>query len=135
MDTSFTITNIAAQATKNEPVNLAYGATLTDDAASFRASLEAAAEKNGVSGSDLARSDSISELAKAAFEPLDFINQEANSLSEYAKNAVESGNQLTPAEIVNLTVQSHKFMFHSQLTANVANRSADGIQQLFRQQG
>jgi len=59
----------------------------------------------------------------------------AQALSDYAKSAVASGNELTPGEIVNLTVQSQKFMFHSQLTANVANRSADGIQQLFRQQG
>ena len=57
------------------------------------------------------------------------------ALSEYAQNSVASGNELTPAEIVSLTVQSQKFMFHSQLTANVANRSADGVQQLFRQQG
>jgi len=130
MDTSFTITNVAAEATKNEPINLAYGASLADDAASFKASLQTAVDSFGTN-----QPDAVSELAKAAFEPLEFINQEANSLSEYAKTAVDSGNQLTPAEIVNLTVQSHKFMFHSQLTANVANRSADGIQQLFRQQG
>jgi len=42
---------------------------------------------------------------------------------------------LTESVEVSLTVQSQKFMFHSQLTANVANRTADGVQQLFRQQG
>jgi hypothetical protein len=36
--------------------------------------------------------------------------------------------------MVMLTVKSHEFLFHSQLTANVANRTSDGLQQLFRQQ-
>jgi len=120
---------IAGTASPAEPVRMGYGASLADDAAAFKASLQSA-QSRLTSGTD-----SVSDLAKAAFEPLDFINQEAQSLSEYAKSAVESGNELTPGEIVSLTVQSQKFMFHSQLTANIANRSADGIQQLFRQQG
>ena len=33
-----------------------------------------------------------------------------------------------------MTVKAHEFMFHCQLTANVANRTSDGLQQLFRQQ-
>ena len=110
-------------------VQLGYGSSLADNALDFEASLAAAELRVNVS-------DNTAEtIAKAAFEPLDFINQEAKTLSEYAKSAVASGNELTPGEIVSLTVQSQKFMFHSQLTANVANRSADGIQQLFRQQG
>jgi hypothetical protein len=36
--------------------------------------------------------------------------------------------------MVMLTVKCHEFLFHSQLTANVANRASDGLQQLFRQQ-
>lgn len=31
-------------------------------------------------------------------------------------------------------MQAHKFLFQSQLTSNVANRTSDGVQQLFRQQ-
>ncbi len=112
--------------TVQEPMDIAYGATLAEDAEAFEASM-ALAERR--------LSEPVSEIAKAAFEPLNYINQEAKSLSDYASSAVASGNELTPAEIVNLTVQSHKFLFHSQLTANVANRSAEGIQQLFRQQG
>ena len=112
----------------SEPVSIGYGATLSEDAAAFEASMASAQQR--ASGSE-----SVNEIARAAFEPLDYINKEAQALSDYAKSAVASGNELTPGEIVNLTVQSQKFMFHSQLTANVANRSADGIQQLFRQQG
>jgi hypothetical protein len=36
--------------------------------------------------------------------------------------------------MVMLTVRCQEFLFHSQLTANVANRTSDGLQQLFRQQ-
>jgi len=109
-------------------VNVPYGASLSADVHAFAESLEAARSRVGMS-------ESVEQMAKAAFEPLDLLNKEASDLGEYAKTAVESGNELTPSEIVSLTVQSQKFMFHSQLTANVANRTADGVQQLFRQQG
>jgi len=116
-------------AISTETVRVPYGASLASDTAAFESSLALA--RNNSAG----HTDSVSEVAKAAFEPLDFLNKEAQSLAGYAKSAVESGNSMTPGEIVNLTVQSQKFMFHSQLTANIANRTADGVQQLFRQQG
>lgn len=75
-----------------------------------------------------------SALAEALFAPLEYINEEAGALVEYAQNAVASGNELSPSEVVMLTARSQEFMFHSQLTANVANRTAEGLQQLFRQQ-
>lgn len=128
MDSVSGISANAAQA-GSESVQLGYGSTLANNAADFEASLAAAELKVSVAD------NTVETIAKAAFQPLDYINQEAMTLSEYAKSAVASGNELTPGEIVSLTVQSQKFMFHSQLTANVANRSADGIQQLFRQQG
>jgi hypothetical protein len=115
--------------TGSEPVTMGYGSTLAADANEFQASLAAAETRISVDN------NTAEQIAKAAFQPLDYINQEAATLSDYAQAAVASGNELTPAEIVSLTVQSQKFMFHSQLTANVANRSADGVQQLFRQQG
>ena len=45
-----------------------------------------------------------------------------------------SGSEMTPGEVVDLTMKCHEFMFHCQLTSNIANRTSDGIQQLFRQQ-
>ena len=41
---------------------------------------------------------------------------------------------MTPGEVVMLTVRCQEFMFHCQLTSNIANRTSDGLQQLFRQQ-
>lgn len=92
----------------------------------FEAALSRAEAAGGV--------EPVSDGALAAVKPLDYINNEAAEIYDYAKTAVESGNDLTPSEVVMLTARSHEFMFHCQLTANVANRTSDGIQQLFRQQ-
>lgn len=70
----------------------------------------------------------------ALFRPLEHINGEAAQIQATAKAAMEEKRALTPGEVVMLTVKAHEFMFHCQLTANVANRTSDGLQQLFRQQ-
>ena len=47
-----------------------------------------------------------------------------------------SGNiaELTPGQMMEMTMKCHQFLFQAELTSNVANRTSDGIQQLFRQQ-
>ena len=118
----------AVKAVESRTISVPYGASLAD-VASFEGSLSAAERKATINA------ERASEIARAAFEPLDHLNREAASLGDYAEKAMASENAMTPGEIVNLTMQSQKFMFHSQLISNIANRSADGIQQLFRQQG
>lgn len=71
---------------------------------------------------------------KGLFDALDQINVQARTVSDYAKTAETSGGQLTPGEMIHLTMKCQEFMFQAQLTSNIANRSAEGIQQLFRQQ-
>jgi hypothetical protein len=66
---------------------------------------------------------------------LDGIDVQARSVTDFARMAEASGGELTPGEVVQLTMQCQEFMFQCQLTSNIANRSADGVQQLFRQQG
>jgi hypothetical protein len=110
------------------PTSVGYGVSLTDLSA-FNQSLA------GASGRLEARATSATGPAmKAIFQPLEQINQEAVQLSQHAKAAMQSGTDLTPGEMVMLTVKCQEFMFHSQLTANIANRTSDGLQQLFRQQ-
>jgi hypothetical protein len=41
---------------------------------------------------------------------------------------------MSPSMMVNLSVRAQEFMFHCQLTSNIANRASDGVAQLFRQQ-
>ena len=110
-----------------EPLQMSYDASLISDIADFQGRLDA-------SSSNL-EEDAGPTVARAVAEPLSAMNAEARELAEFAANALSSGDEMTPSEIVSLTVKSQEFMFHSQLTANIANRTADGIQQLFKQQG
>jgi hypothetical protein len=75
-----------------------------------------------------------SEAMQTMARPLEYVNNEAASLAEHAQNAVNAGSAMTPGDMVMLTVRCQEFMFHCQLTSNVANRASDGLQQLFRQQ-
>lgn len=75
-----------------------------------------------------------SEALQAMARPLEYVNNEAAALAEFANRAVETGSAMTPGEMVMLSVRCQEFMFHCQLTSNVANRASDGLQQLFRQQ-
>jgi len=65
---------------------------------------------------------------------LEFVNGQASNLAAHAKAAEAKGAAITPGEMIGLTVQCHEFMFNCQLTSNIANRTSDGLQQLFRQQ-
>jgi len=107
-----------------------YNVSLTD-LSSFEASLAAAESQL------MAAPEKISESSEAALmvaKPLEFINAEAVEISQFATEVAASDNELTPGEMIMLTVRSQEFMFHCQLTSNVANRTSDGLQQLFRQQ-
>lgn len=115
----------AADAGSTTTIEAGYAPSMSSDVASFTESLNTATA-NAVS--------ETAEVMKAVLKPLDHIDAEADNLIAYAKSAIDSGAELTPSEIVMLTAKSQEFMFHSQLTANIANRSADGLQQLFRQQ-
>jgi 23S rRNA-/tRNA-specific pseudouridylate synthase len=114
---------------QSQQLNVGYGASLSD-IARFENSINTAIEKT----TTVRRIDKPSETERAVMKPLDFINDEASEIVDYAKTAVASGNELTPSEIVLLTARTHQFMFHCQLTSNIANRTSDGLQQLFRQQ-
>jgi 23S rRNA-/tRNA-specific pseudouridylate synthase len=114
---------------QSQQLNVGYGASLSD-ISRFENSINTAIEKT----TNVRRIDKPSETERAVMKPLDFINDEASEIVDYAKTAVASGNELTPSEIVLLTARTHQFMFHCQLTSNIANRTSDGLQQLFRQQ-
>ncbi len=83
----------------------------------------------------VAPSGEVPSAIKNMLSQLDKVNGEAKSVTDYAKTAEASGGELTPGEVVQLTMRCQEFMFHCQLTSNIANRSSDGIQQLFKQQG
>lgn len=99
----------------------------TADVAGFERAMAGAVQRLGAP-------ESAAQAMQRLVQPLDHINAEAASLGRDARLAAASGQELTPGELVNLTVRCQEFMFHCQLTSNIANRTSDGLQQLFRQQ-
>jgi hypothetical protein len=107
-----------------------YGATMTD-AVQFQNALHTAGAQapSGVGGPE-----ALAPAMKGIFNQLEFVNGQASNLAAHAKAAEAKGAAITPGEMIGLTVQCHEFMFNCQLTSNIANRTSDGLQQLFRQQ-
>lgn len=99
------------------------------EAGRFASAMDKASSVSAASRTDLPAP--VGNLLRA----LDGIDVQARSVTDFAQSASASNGELTPGEIVQLTMKCQEFMFQCQLTSNIANRSADGVQQLFRQQG
>lgn len=74
------------------------------------------------------------EAAKQLMKPFEHINGEAERLALDARAAEAADRSMTPSEMLSLSVRCQEFSFHCQLMSNIANRTSDGLQQLFRQQ-
>ena len=106
----------------------------------------AGADARFAAAMDQARSQAAAPLAgpaaveapnaamKGVFDKLSSLDGQAKNLADEAKAAQASGNEMTPGEMVQLSMRAHEFMFNAQLTSNMANRTSDGLQQLFKQQ-
>lgn len=110
------------------PVQVGYGVSLSDFGGfeQAMAGAQARLEARPVGAT--------SEAAKQLMTPFEHINSEAAKLSAQAQAATAGGRDMSPSEVVLLTMRCQEFMFHCQLTSNIANRTSDGLQQLFRQQ-
>ena len=73
-----------------------------------------------------------SEGLRTVLVTLQGLNGRADSLG--ASLAQDGGVPLRPADMLMMTMKAHEFLFHCELTSNVANRTSDGVQQLFREQ-
>ncbi len=108
-------------------INASYGASVGNVGA-----FQQALDKAGMGGNVSPTSES--PTLKAMTLTLDKLNLAAKSLADRASAIEAKGSVMSPGEMVMMTVKCHEFMFHCQLTSNVANRTSDGIQQMFRQQ-
>jgi hypothetical protein len=77
---------------------------------------------------------SSSEGFRAVLSTLNALNGRVDQLGTTSKTATASGGDMSSGDMLMLTVRCHEFLFHCELTSNVANRTSDGVQQLFRQQ-
>lgn len=69
---------------------------------------------------------------RTLLEPLLGLNDRSAAL--VSELSPVDGGEMRPGQLMMVSMRSHEFLFHCELVANVANRSADGMQQLFRQQ-
>jgi hypothetical protein len=106
------------------PVQVGYGVSLTDIGGFQQALSRLEAQPANVGNA----------VAKQLMTPFEHINNEAAKISTQANAAQAAGRDMSPSEVVQLTMRCQEFMFHCQLTSNIANRTSDGLQQLFRQQ-
>lgn len=118
------LSHASATGPTGAPVQVGYGVSLTDFGGFQQALARLEARPAAPS----------SEAAQQLIKPFEHINNEAAQLSADAKLAQSGTQEMSPGQIVALTVRSTEFMFHCQLTSNIANRTSDGLQQLFRQQ-
>ena len=116
---------LPAQATGAAP---AANTTLptTFDVAHFNA-LYAAAGQQGVAPAPKVEA-SESNGFRSVMATLESLNGRADTLGSLGKDVSKPGDMLM------LTVRAQEFLFHCELTSNVANRSSEGVQQLFREQ-
>lgn len=119
---------VGAAAGPSANVQVGYGVSLTD----FGGFEQAVARANQRLESNPIGAPS--EAAKSLMKPFEHINGEAAKISSDANAAKVEGREMNPSEMVMLTVRCQEFMFHCQLTSNIANRASDGLSQLFRQQ-
>ena len=75
-----------------------------------------------------------SATAKMMVNAFDSLNGTATKIENLSRAMSASATEMTPGQMLEMTMQCHQFLFQSQLTSNVANRTSDGVQQLFRQQ-
>lgn len=75
-----------------------------------------------------------SEGMRAIISAADNLNGGAEKIRALSQALTASGGDPTPGQLMQLTMATHQLLFKAELTSNVANRTSDGIQQLFRQQ-
>ena len=77
-------------------------------------------------------SASESQGFRTVMDTLNSLNGSAESLGSKALQ-LQHG-QFRPSDMLMMTLKAQEFLFHCELTSNVANRTSDGVQQLFREQ-
>ena len=77
-------------------------------------------------------SASESQGFRTVMDTLNSLNGSAESLG--AKALQLQHGQFRPSDMLMMTLKAQEFLFHCELTSNVANRTSDGVQQLFREQ-
>jgi hypothetical protein len=128
MDAVATLAFEVQQPTSSALTNVSHAPASVYDVAHFDAAFAAAgpapaAHTMQVSGSEAQGFRNV----MTAFENL---NGHAESLGTKALQMTHG--QMRPSDMLMMTLK--EFLFHCEMTSNVANRTSEGVQQLFREQ-
>jgi hypothetical protein len=102
------------------------------EVAHFDAAFAAAANTAPAAPHAMQVSAGESQGFRTVMATLDNLNSHAESLG--AKALELQHGQFRPSDMLMMTLKAQEFLFHCELTSNVANRTSDGVQQLFREQ-
>ncbi|MGH8031192.1 MAG: hypothetical protein ACREO8_02220 [Luteimonas sp.] len=75
-----------------------------------------------------------SQGMRGVMSALDNLNGGAEGINSMSQTMSANSSDMTPSQMMDMTMKCHQFLFKAELTSNVANRTSDGISQLFRQQ-
>ncbi|HEV7447760.1 MAG TPA: hypothetical protein VGO18_34660 [Steroidobacteraceae bacterium] len=98
----------------------------------FDAAFAAAANTAPAAAHTMHVSASESQGFRTVMATLDNLNGRAESLGSKALQ-MQHG-EFRPSDMLMMTLKAQEFLFHCELTSNVANRTSEGVQQLFREQ-
>ena len=129
--------DIAAAATQPAGVAAMPGASAATvfDVAHFDAAYSTVAHTPAPSAAQTPKvSASETDGFRSVMVMLQGLNGRAESIGTAASQSKTSQNRMTPADMLSMTTQAYEFLFHCELTSNVANRTSEGVQQLFQQQ-
>lgn len=106
-----------------------------DDVAAFRQNFADAAPSSATATEQVnAVPQELSPGVQSMLSSFDSLNGRATDLGKMASSISSSGKEMSPSQIIDMTLRCHELVFQAELTSNVANRSSEGVQQLFRQQ-
>jgi hypothetical protein len=117
-------------------VRAAAGGFSLHDVAQFEAAMAGAAASSGAASAAAATgpvSMANSDVLKAFFNPLERINNAPDRMLE-ASRTLAANPDAGPGDMLMTMMNVQKFVFECQITSSVANRTSDGVQELFRQQ-
>jgi len=104
------------------------------DISHFQAAYDAAAVRAPPGPAEVPKvASGEADSLRSVMVMLQGLNGRAASLGEVAAQ-FEGAQRLEPGDILQMTLLAQEFLFHCELTSNVASRTSDGVQQLFREQ-
>jgi hypothetical protein len=112
----------------------AAGAPTVFDLANFHAAYASAAQTSPPADQAPKVSGAETGGFRSVMAMLQGLNGDAESIGTAALQNKSSQARMTPGDMLAMTTQAYEFLFHCEVTSNVANRTSEGVQQLFQQQ-